>query len=115
MTDDQKKSGRKYEGSAAADKPKTGQATSTAPTEQAQTTSRPAETSPELAAKEFAQILMLLSLTGVQRKFLTAQERCKKPPKWCLPDVSCTARVTLTQDAIAAFKNNREFCQPKIK
>ena len=77
---------------------------------QAQAAPSSGEPSPEQAATEYAQILNLLNLAGVQTSFQAASDLCKKPPQWCLPDVSCTARVTLGTQAMEQFKENRKIC-----
>lgn len=96
-------------------KQQTGQATGKASAGLNQVTGQPASLSPgEFAAKEFAQIVSLINVVSVEPQFQASQVQCPDKPRWCLPDVNCTARVTLSQEAIEAFKDNRSFCNPNV-
>lgn len=114
MTVNQEKSGEEYKKSPAQTRRRTAEVKAASVSEPNQADQPAAPKSGELAVSEFGQIVNLINTVSVTSFFKSSEKQCPDKPIWCLPDVNCTARVTLSQDAIAAFKDNQEFCEPVI-
>ena len=114
MADNQEKSGQEYKQSPARTRRKT-EAVKAAPASEQNQAHQPASPKPgELAVSEFGQIVNLINTVSITSFFQSSEEQCPEKPIWCLPDVNCTARVTLSRDAVVAFTANQEFCKPAI-
>jgi hypothetical protein len=112
VIDEQEKLEKKVKQSSPSAQQQTGKAAATTLTVQDPANQRPKELRRgELAASEFAQILNLLNVASAKARFKESQGGCPDIPRWCLSRVNCTARVTMSQSAIAAFKDNHEFCK----
>lgn len=69
------------------------------------------EVTPELAISEFAQIASATKAGDFLVMYRTAIQGCpEEGAKWCLPDVNCTARLTMDGDTGQAFTANRTHC-----
>jgi hypothetical protein len=69
------------------------------------------DVTPEVAINEFAQITSAINVGGFQVAYVTSTQGCpEENAKWCLPDVNCTARVTMDEGTRKAFTANRVHC-----
>lgn len=109
MVEENKKSGKGYKKGPGSTYRQSAKPTVTAPIDQAATPSPAGEAEQAIAQNEFALILTLLGTAGRQMGFSPSEGKCKDhSPIWCLPNVSCTAQVTFTDEAKKAFEANEK-------
>jgi hypothetical protein len=65
------------------------------------------------ALAEFQQIVNSLPVLTPPVPAVALQAPCD-PGRWCLPDVGCSARTTMTTEAQAAFDDNRRSCPSDV-
>lgn len=115
MAEDQAKPKREYAKRQAATAKQSATPASTAKKVVAQNPSKPRDPAVDQAVAEFAKIATSLRLANVPGDFKPSRNGCERPPKWCLPDIACAARVTLSQNAIDALEKHLKDCTPPVQ